>query len=313
MVTGVEKSATIIRKRNAIHETFVDKFFNIFSLAAVTLFFILVFYPMIYVVSASFSSGTALIQGKVWLWPVDFTTVGFTTILKTPPILRGYGNSIVYMVVGTLFNVAMTTLAAYPLAQKKFCGRGLVMFLFMFTMMFGGGLIPSYLLVRSLGMIDTIWALVVPGALSVWNMTIMMNFFRTSIPSELIEAAKIDGCGDIYSLFRIVLPLSKSILAVMALFYAVGHWNSYFSAMIYLTSAEKLPLQLVLRDVLVQNSMSSFENLTSADIEKLIDRQNMQQLLKYALIVVSTAPMMMIYPFIQKHFVKGVLIGSIKG
>ena len=300
----------ITRRRNALKETKADVVFNALNMTIATVILILVIYPLIYVISASFSSGDALARGQVWLWPVQFTLEGYRRMLGANSIVRGYTNSLLYMFVGTIYNVFITILAAYPFSRKDFCGRGIFLAIFMFTMFFGGGLIPSYLLIRDLGMIDTMWAIIIPGAFSMSNVIITMTFLRNTIPSDLLEAAQIDGCGDIKFLFKVVVPLSTTIIAVLALWYAVRHWNSFFSAMIYLNDTKKWPLQLVLRDILVRNIVKDMEML---DIEKDMNRTTLQYLLKYSLIVVSTLPMMILYPFVQKYFVKGVMVGSVKG
>lgn len=291
--------------------TGADRAFTILN-SAVALFFLLVtLYPIIYVISASFSSGLALTQGRVWLFPVDLTLDGYEAIFSIPAIIRGFGNAVVYTTVGTTINVVFTILAAYPLSRRELCGRKWLMFMFIFTMLFSGGMIPTFLLVNNLNMLNTIWALVIPGALNVWNMTITMNYLRQNITDEMQDAAQIDGCNDFRFLVSFAVPLSKAIIAVIALFYAVEHWNSYFSAMLYLSDPDKYPLQLVLRDILIQNSMQ--ETKSSMDIAELIRKKNAQDLLKYSVIVVSTLPMMMIYPFMQKYIVKGVMLGSLKG
>ena len=215
-----------------------------------------------------------------------------------------------YMIVGTTVNVILTILAAYPLSRRDFYGRGIFMFLFVFTMMFNGGLIPNYLLVQDLGLLNSRWALIIPNALSVFNVIITMSFFKSTIPNELLESAQLDGCNDFKFLFKIVLPLSAPIIAVISLFYAVGHWNSYFGALIYLRDASLFPLQLILRDILVQNSV---DPSMMGDATQLANKIGLQQLLKYSLIVVSSLPVLIAYPFVQRFFVKGVMIGSLKG
>ncbi len=300
-----------MNKRIKMRHTGGDYLFYLLNSLLVFIFLTVTLYPLIFTISASFSSSIALAQGRVWLFPVDVNADGYITIFNTPAIMQSFLNSIWYTLLGTSINVVFTVLAAYPLSRKDFCGRGWIMFLFMFTMLFGGGMIPSYLLIRDLHLMNSVWALVLPGALSVWNMTITMNYFKLNISDEMLEAAQIDGCSDIRFLLSFVLPLSKAILSVIALFYAVGHWNSYFSAMMYISSPQKYPLQLVLRDILIQNSM---QNMTSnLDIGELMRKQNIQDLLKYSVIVVSSVPMMLIYPFMQKHLVKGVMLGSLKG
>lgn len=275
------------------------------------LFILVTLYPLIFVVSASFSSGEALMRGEVWLLPKGVNLDAYRTIFKMPEILRGFVNSLFYTALGTAVNVVFTVLAAYPLSRKDLYGRPVLMFLFAFTMMFSGGLIPTYLLVRDLKLLNSVWALILPGALSVWNMTITMNFFRGNLPDEMLEATQIDGCNDVQFLWRFAVPLSKSILAVIALFYAVGHWNSYFSALIYLTDARKYPLQLVLRDILINNQLDI--SSSQMDVQTMLRKEYLQDLLKYAIIVVSTVPMMILYPFVQKYLVKGVMLGSLKG
>lgn len=275
------------------------------------LFILVTLYPLIFVVSASFSSGEALMRGEVWLLPKGVNLDAYRTIFKMPEILRGFVNSLLYTALGTAVNVVFTVLAAYPLSRKDLYGRPVLMFLFAFTMMFSGGLIPTYLLVRDLKLLNSVWALILPGALSVWNMTITMNFFRGNLPDEMLEATQIDGCNDVQFLWRFAVPLSKSILAVIALFYAVGHWNSYFSALIYLTDARKYPLQLVLRDILINNQLDI--SSSQMDVQTMLRKEYLQDLLKYAIIVVSTVPMMVLYPFVQKYLVKGVMLGSLKG
>ena len=275
------------------------------------LFILVTLYPLIFVVSASFSSGEALMRGEVWLLPKGVNLDAYRTIFKMPEILRGFVNSLFYTALGTAVNVVFTVLAAYPLSRKDLYGRPVLMFLFAFTMMFSGGLIPTYLLVRDLKLLNSVWALILPGALSVWNMTITMNFFRGNLPDEMLEATQIDGCNDVQFLWRFAAPLSKSILAVIALFYAVGHWNSYFSALIYLTDARKYPLQLVLRDILINNQLDI--SSSQMDVQTMLRKEYLQDLLKYAIIVVSTVPMMVLCPFVQKYLVKGVMLGSWRG
>lgn len=295
---------------NYIRETGSDRWFTIANYVILTLFLAAVAYPLIFVVSASISSPSAVTAGKVWLWPVDLSWEGYDAVFKSDRIWTGFRNSLFYASAGTFVNVVMTILAAYPLSRRDFAGRNVVMFLFVFTMLFGGGLIPTYLVVKATGLLNTPWAMIIPGALSVYNMIITRTFFQQSIPSELLEAAKIDGVSDFRFVWDVVLPLSGPIIAVNALFYAVGHWNSFFNALIYLTDPDLFPLQLVLRDVLVQDRI---DPASMQDVTELLRRQELARVLKYALIVVSTFPVLAIYPFVQRHFVRGVLIGSLKG
>lgn len=293
-----------------IRETRGDKLFTLVNTTGLCLLLVLVLYPLLYVLSSSFSSAEAVVSGKVWLWPVDFTLAGYQAVFKHRLIMIGFMNSFIYMGVGTIVNVAMTILAAYPLSRKDFFLRNFFMFLVIFTMLFDGGMIPRYLLIKDLGMLDTRWALIIPGALGVWQVMITRTYFKVSIPDELQEAANIDGCNDFRFLFRIVLPLSAPILAVISLFYAVGHWNQFFSALIYLKNQNLFPLQLVLNDILVQNQV---DLSMISDVREMAEREGLVELLKYSLIVVASVPVLAIYPFVQKHFVKGVMIGSLKG
>lgn len=293
-----------------IREAAGDRAFNLINYTILSLFLITVAYPLIYIVSASFSSTEAVVSGRVWLWPVEPGLKGYKAVFEYKAIWIGFGNSLIYTVAGTLINIALTIMAAYPLSRKDFELRGILMFLFVFTIMFSGGLIPGYLLVKDLGLLDSRWAMLLPSALSVFNVIITRTYFQTTIPQEMLEAAQVDGCSDWRFLTRIVLPLSGPILAVIALFYAVGHWNAYFNALLYLKDRALYPLQLVLRSILIQNQIDP--SMVTSE-EDLVARQGLADLLKYSLIVVATVPVLIIYPFVQKHFVKGVMIGSIKG
>lgn len=286
-----------------------DRVFYTISYIIIGILGLIVLYPMVYVVAASMSSADALMSGKVWLWPVDISFEGYKAVFKSSDVWLGYANTIFYTVVGTIINVAITLLCAYPLSRKELFGRNVITFIFSFTMLFGGGLIPNYLLIKGLGILNTRWALLLPGAMSIYNMIVCRTFIQTSIPTELLESARLDGCDDIRYFFKIVLPLSKAIIAVLTLWYAVGHWNAYFNAFIYLNDRQLYPLQIFLRDILISNKMSADLN----DPELANQLRTVQMTLKYALIVVSTAPMFMFYPFTQKYFQKGVMVGSIKG
>ena len=287
-----------------------DKVFIGFVVVVLTLFFIAVLYPCIFVVSASFSSGSAVQAGKVVLFPVEPTLEGYKTVLNTPTVWLGYRNSILYTVVGTIIILAVTMTAAYCLSRKDLPGRNFVMLAFTFTMFFSGGLIPMYIQVQNLKLLNTMWALILPGAISVYNLIVARTFIVNTIPSELLEASQIDGCSDIRYYVSIVLPLSGAIIAVEALFYAVGHWNAYFNAMIYLSKRELYPLTLYLREILMS---SNIDPSTVSDPELQARLADMVGIIKYALIVVAVVPVLLIYPFVQKHFVKGIMIGSVKG
>ncbi|CAM3718658.1 carbohydrate ABC transporter permease [Aeromicrobium ponti] len=287
-----------------------DKVFDIINVFLVAIILILVVYPLYFIVIASFSDPNMIYDGKVWLLPKELTFEGYERIFQDNKIWLGYKNSIVYTVVGTIVNVSFTLMAAYALSRKDLYGRNVIMFLFLMTMFFSGGLIPTYLVVKNLGLLNTMWALILPKAVAVWNVIVAKTFFETSIPNELLEAAKMDGCSDAKFFWKIVLPLSKPIVAVMVLFYAVGHWNSYFDALIYLNNENLYPLQLILRNILIQNEAST---MMISDLDSLAAKQRVSELIKYGVIIVASIPLLIVYPFVQKYFVKGVMIGGIKG
>ncbi|MFD1849558.1 carbohydrate ABC transporter permease [Oceanobacillus bengalensis] len=286
-----------------------DKFFTVFNYFVLVVIACLMVYPLLYVLSASFSNPERIVLGDIWLFPQEFRLDSYITVFQNEDVLIGYRNTIIYTVLGTAINLLFSIMIAYPLSRKDFYGRGVITAFIMFTMFFSGGMIPTFLLIRDLGMLDTIWAIVLPGAVSVYNVIIMRTFFQ-NIPEELREAAEIDGCSNITFLIRIVLPLSMPIIAVMTLFYGVGHWNAYFDALIYLNDEDKYPLQLFLRQMLIQEDMSG---MGSAGSEVLAEHLMQIEGLKYAVVVVASLPMLILYPFLQKYFVKGVMIGSLKG
>ena len=285
-----------------------DKLFLIVVYIVLCLVVVVVLYPLIFILSSSISSPAAVTSGRVWLWPVDISFKGFSVLFSTPEILKGYANSIFYTTAGTMISVTLTIMLAYPLSRRTFFGRNVLMMVITFTMIFSGGLIPTYMVVRQLHLIDTRWALLIPNAIWVWQVIIARSFFQNSIPEELLEASEIDGCSDLRFIRSVVLPLSKPIIAVLVLMYAVGQWNSYFDALIYLKTADLFPLQLVLRSIIIQNNTSS-----AVDAMAMVERQQLAELLKYALIVVATLPVLVIYPFVQRYFVQGMLVGSVKG
>ena len=275
-----------------------------------TIFMVLVILvPLVFVVAASFSSPEALLSAKVFLWPVDFTLRGYNMVIEHEMLPTGFKNTFIYAIVGTCINVVMTILAAYPLSRKDLKIRNAVMMLFAFTMLFNGGMIPTYLLVRNLGLLDTMWAMVLPNAMAVWNLIITRTYMQTTIPGEMLESANIDGCDDFKFLIKMVIPLSVPIIAVNVLLYAVGHWNSYFNAMMYLNDNKLYPLQLVLRDILIQDDTAGM----SMDVTKQLEKQQTRYLLQYTTIVVGTVPVMLLYPFIQRYFVTGMMVGAVKG
>jgi multiple sugar transport system permease protein/putative aldouronate transport system permease protein len=296
--------------KNKIRETGVDRAFTIANYTLLTIFLLVILYPLIYVVSASFSDGAAVIAGKVVLWPVNPSLMAYEKVFSYPQIWTGYGNSLFYAVVGTIVNVSMTLIAAYPLSRSDLYGRKLILGLFLFTLFFSGGLIPTYLLVRDLGLRNTRWALIIPQALSVWNLLIAITFIRSSIPHELLEASQLDGCSDFQYFLRVLLPLSTPLIAVLSLFYAIGHWNQFFAALLYLTDKDLFPLQIILRNILIS---SQVDMAMIEDIKVMAAREALRELLKYALIVVASVPVLIIYPFVQKYFVKGIMLGSVKG
>ena len=276
----------------------------------IILFLLVILYPIIFIISASFSEGSEVQLGRVYLWPVKPTLEGYRAVFSHRNIMTGYRNTILYTLGGTLINVVVTVLCAYPLSRRDMPMRGFFVFLFVFTMFFGGGLIPTYLLVNSMGMVNTFWALLIPGAMSVYNMIITRTFFQNGVPHELLEASQIDGCSDARYFFSILLPLSQAVISVISLYYAVAHWNSYFSALIYIRDKQLQPLQLILRSILLSTrvSLNEFE-----DPDLLEGKIGLEFLVKFALIVVSSAPIMCLYPFVQKFFAKGVMLGSVKG
>jgi len=302
-------SQNALTRPTRIRDSFGDRVFIFFVYLFLVLVLLVVLYPVIYIVSASFSDPNAVTAGKVWLYPVDFSLRGYQVTFQNPQIVTGYLNSLFYTVVGTFISVVLTVFVAYPLSRRDLYGSNVLMFLITFTLIFSGGLIPTYLVVKQLGMIDTRWALLIPQAVAAFQVIIARTFFRATIPEELVEAAELDGCNDLQFLWSVVLPLSKPIIAVLALMYAVSQWNGYFDALIYLKSSDLQPLQIVLRNILILNTTAS----GSMDAAAMAQRRQLADLLKYCLVVVGSVPVLLIYPFVQRYFVKGILIGSIKG
>ena len=298
------------KRSSAIRMSRGDRAFNIFAILIVTLLTLLVLLPMINILSASFSASAAVNAGKVLLWPVEPTLRNYQTILGYASVWTGYRNTIFYTVLGTVINVFLTLFCAYPLAQKSFSGRKFFSILFFIPMIFSGGMIPNYILIRDLGFLNTIWAVLLPGAIGITNMIITRTFIQSTIPDSVAEAAVLDGCSPIRYFISFIMPLSKTIIAVISMYYAVGHWNSWFNAFLYLNKRDMYPLQLFLREILVN---SQFDSSVMEDPEAARQLQGLADTLKYVIIVVSTIPLMSIYPFVQKYFVKGVMIGSVKG
>ena len=287
-----------------------DKIFIILIYILLAAIMLVVFLPLVYIVSASFSDPQSVISNEVWFLPVRPTLRCYQAVFKNRNILTGFANSFYYMIVGTLVNIVMTVMCAYPLSRKEFTARNKVAMIFVFTMYFSGGLIPTYMLVNSLGLVNTRWSMIIPSAMSTYNMIICRTYFVNSIPDELYEAGQLDGCTPFKYLLRVVVPLSKPILAVLVLYYGVTKWNSYFDAMIYLKSQTMVPLQIVLRDILILNQV---DYTMISDASAIAAQRGLTDLLKYSTIVVASLPVLCIYPFVQKYFVKGVMIGAVKG
>ena len=300
-----------LRRQGHVYETREDRVFNVVVTLILLLAIAIVAYPLIYVVSASFSSTDAVMAGRVWLFPVDLSLKAYQTVFKYQEIMTGYKNALIYTASGTAVSLVVTTLCAFCLSRKDFYGRGVVGFMVLFTMIFNAGLVPNYLLINNtLNWSNTIWALIIPNCMNAWYVILMRSYFENSIPGELVEASDIDGCSVYRQLTSIALPLSGPIIAVIALYSAVGIWNSYYDALVYIRKKELYPLQLVLRNILIMNSM---DMSVTADLRDMASRQGMSHLLKYAVIVVSSLPLLMLYPFVQKYFVKGIMVGGVKG
>lgn len=300
----------ISRTKNRIRNAKSDNVFVAIVYILSILALLIVLLPLIYVVSSSFSSPEAVIKNRVWLLPVNFTINAYKSVFSNMDILVGYRNTIFYAVVGTLVNILMTIALAYPLSRADFRGRGILAVMCTITMFFSGGMIPTFLIIKDIGLYDSVWALIIPKSISVWNMFLLRNYFQTSIPSELIESSRVDGASEWRILWQVVLPLSKAILAVLVIFYVVGHWNAYFDAVLYLEDRGKYPLQVILREILLQGQGAMGD--TSGGISS-VDQLMAYESMKYAVIIVASAPVLAMYPFLQRYFVKGIMIGSIKG
>lgn len=289
-----------------------DKAFERINFILVLIITIIIVYPLVFVISASLSDPTAVANGRMWLWPVDFTLDGYARVFQRTDIWVGYKNTIIYTAVGTLLHLFILLPAAYALSRKEVMGKKYFLWFILFTMLFNGGLIPTFLVVKNLGLYNTMWAVVIPGVVGAWSLLVARAFFQSTIPDSLVEASKIDGASDIYLFVRVVLPLSLPIIAVMALFHAVAMWNQYFQALIYLRDEAKYPLQLVLRKILILNEVSGDVSNVGGITAGFGEQLKLAELLKYAVIMVSALPLLIVYPFLQRFFVQGVLIGSIK-
>lgn len=297
-------------KKKTIRQTKGDIAFDIFNYAFLSLLLVIILYPLIYVVSCSISDPLLVVQSKIILFPKQITRIAYERVFRNELIMSGYANSIKYTLIGTVVNVTLTIITAYPLAQRDFKARTPITMLFTFTMLFSGGLVPTFLTVQKLGLVNKIGALILPGAISAWNLFIMKNYFQTSIPDGLYEAARIDGADHVTILVKLVLPLSVPIIAVMVLYYGVSHWNSYFDALIYLRDRYRYPLQLVMRSFFTSADYAEQGSSGGDDATMVL---LVGETMKYALIVVASLPMLCLYPMIQRYFVKCVMIGAIKG
>ena len=286
-----------------------DRIFTIINAVIMILVCIVVLYPLYYVLLASVTDPVVVNSGKLLLYPEAWYTEGYVTTLEYGPLWTAYKNTIVYTVVGTVVSLICTIPAGYALSRMDLVGRKPIMFLFTFTMFFSGGMIPLYLTIQQLHIYNTIWAMVLPVAVSAYNLIVCRSFFDTSVPIELLEAAKIDGCSDFGFFFKIAIPLSKTIIAVMTLFYATAMWNQFFNALMYLQDYDKMPLQVGLRDLVLMNQA----NQMGSSGAEMVTRQKLAEQLKYCIVVVAAFPLLCIYPFLQKYFAKGVTIGAVKG
>ena len=296
-------------RRAKISETRADRVFDTMNYVILTICLLVVAYPLYFIVIASISDPVEVNAGKVFLYPVKASLDGYRRILEYESFFTGYRNTLIYTVVGTLVNMVVTVPAAYALSRKDLSGRNIVMMLITFTMIFSGGRIPTFMTVRDLGIYDTMWALILPAAVSTWNLIVARTFFQQTIPDDLLEAAQLDGATNVQFFVQIVLPLSKAILAVLILFYAVGHWNKYEDALYYIRTDAKRPLQLVLRSILFENSMNDMVD----DAANLAAQMRLGDLIKYGVIIASSLPLLILYPFLQRYFIQGVMIGAVKG
>lgn len=289
-----------------------DKVFNILNMLFMLTVLAIIVYPLYFVLIASISDPTFVNSGEVYVYPKGFSLAGYKAVFKNTQVWTGYKNSLFLTVIGTLYNVALTLPCAYALSRKELVGKNLITFFFAFTMYFHGGLIPTYLLIRSLGMYNSLSALIIPSGASVFLLVMTRTYLKTNIPEELYDSSYIDGCSDSRMFFSIVLPLALPIIAVISLFYAIGHWNQFFAALIYIESEKRYPLQLVLRNILLQSQIEE-EVISIEQAASEAQRVSLVESIKYALIIVASVPVLAAYPFAQKYFVKGLTIGSIKG
>jgi len=291
-----------------LFKRYTDRIFEAILVFVSIIIIFVIAYPLYFVIIASFSQPEAVLTGRVIFLPIGFNFESYLMLLDEPSVWTGYRNTIFYASLGTCINLILTTLAAFPLSRKDMPLRGFFTLFVLFTMLFSGGMIPIWFVVRNLGLFDTIWAMMIPGAISTFNLLVMKNYFQSSIPDDLQAAAEIDGCSHVQVLLRVVLPLSKPIIAVITLFYIVGHWNAFFNAILYLRNQALFPLQLVLRSILIQNSLEAV-----VDGLGMTERVMRGETMKYSLIIIASLPVLLLYPIIQKYFVKGIMVGAIKG
>ena len=303
-----EKTLVLKEKHHALKDTRGDKIFFVINAIFLGILALIILYPIYFIIIASISDPDAVLGGQVVLAPVNITLDGYAKVFERGDIWRGYLNTIIYTVVTVILALAVTIPAGWALSRKTLPGKKFWMIFFIIPMFFGGGLIPFYNVMSGLGLINSPWAVILPAILSVWNLFMCKTFFESSIPEGMLEAARIDGAGKFRTFFSIVLPLSKAILAVMALYYAVGQWNSYFNAMIFLQDEKKYPLQLVLKEILIAS-----ESTVGGSGETILQQYRLANQLKYVSVIVSSLPVLCLYPLVQKHFAQGVMIGSLKG
>lgn len=309
MVRHFKKTESETHVTSRWYNALSDRIYMVVIYVSLCLAMLLVLIPFIFILASSFSSAEAISAGKVLLWPVGFSVEGYKMILKTTAIWRSFLMSLFYMVAGTCISLTLTMLMAYPLTRKDFKANSILTVMMIITMFFSGGMIPTYLVINKLHMLDTVWVMLLPTAISAYNVILVRTYISSTIPPDLYESASLDGCSDFRYLWSIVIPLSKTIIAVMALLYGVGIWNNYFNALMYITDRKLYPLQLVLRDVLILN----LGNSSPSDVAGQQERIMFSYLLKYSTIVVGSLPVMIAYPFVQKYFVKGIMIGALKG
>ena len=306
MVTNVERREERARRNARMSRG--DRIFGLVNAALLWIVSIIMLYPLLYVVACSFSDPLSVVQSRITLLPQGATLAAYERVFRNEMIMSGYKNTLVYTLLGTAINVVITLMTAYPLSRPDLVGKKAVNSMIAFTMLFSGGMVPTFLVVKDLGLMDSVWAIVLPGAMSAWNMFIVKNYYMTRIPRELIEAADVDGASDLRAYLSIVTPLSAPIVAVMVLYYGVGHWNAYFDALLYLRDKARYPLQLVIRTFFTASDYAE-QGGGSGDTAMLLINETM----KYALIVIASAPILCLYPLLQRYFIKGVMLGAIKG